>query len=234
MCHGEKSPAFPDPGAASPYSKDIQAMVFGSPDAARQIAILPDIFGCNPFYQGFATYLAARGARVYLIDTFAGLGDLPKATREAAFERRHTLRDRDFVDAFEDFILAEKLDGVIGFCLGGLYVFELARRNIASALVAFSPFPQGLENQDALDVPFDYLPNVDTPHTVLIGDADGSVGPEDIARLRNIAADNSAVDLHVYETSGHGFLADLAADDGLKCSNAKQALARCEAVLGLA
>ena len=61
MCHGEKSPAFPDPGAASPYSKDIQAMVFGSPDAARQIAILPDIFGCNPFYQGFATYLAARG-----------------------------------------------------------------------------------------------------------------------------------------------------------------------------
>ncbi len=69
---------------------------------------------------------------------------------------------------------------------------------------------------------------------MLIGDADGSVGPEHIARLRDIAADNPAVDLHVYETSGHGFLADLAADDSLKRSNAEQALARCEAVLGLA
>ncbi|TDJ68191.1 MAG: carboxymethylenebutenolidase 2 [Proteobacteria bacterium] len=234
MCHGEKSPAFPDPSPSSLYRDDIQAMVFGSPDAAHKVAILPDIFGCNPFYQGFATHLAARGARVYLIDIFAGLGDLPKATREAAFERRHKLKDRVFVDAFEQFLANEKLAGVIGFCLGGLYVFELARRNVAGALVAFYPFPQGLVNQDALDVPFDYLPSVATPHTVLIGDADASVSPEHIARLRDIAADNPALDLNVFETSGHGFLADLAADDELKRSNAERALARCEAVLGLA
>ena len=232
MCHGVASSAFPEPGAFSSYSNDIQATMFGDENATQRIAILPDIYGSNPFYQGFAARIAAHGAHVYLIDTFAGLGDIPKATREAAFERRHKIKDATFIDSFEGFVNEEKIDGVVGFCLGGLYVFELARRKIATILVGFYPFPQGLPNQDALAVPFDYLPDVKTRHTILVG-SDDSMGPENVERLKLTAANSAALDLHVFETSGHGFLADLTSDDPLKRDNAKRALAICDQALGL-
>jgi len=234
MCHGVKSAAFPDPGPFSTYSTAIQASIYGDEDASKKIAILPDIYGCNPFYQGFATHLAEKDARVFLVDIFAGLGDIPKATREAAFERRHALRDKTFVDSFEVFIDAESIDAVVGFCLGGLFVFELARRNVRPVLIGLYPFPQGLKNQDPLDVPFDYLPEVTKQHQILVGADDASLGPENLERLRAVSADNAALDLHVFETSGHGFLADLTSDDALKRENAELALEICERTLGFA
>ncbi len=233
MCHGVASPAFPKVPSFRPYAKQIQASVFGDSGASRRLAVLPDIYGANPFYQGFAAHLAARSCVVYLIDTFAGLGDLPKASREAAFERRHRLRDREFVDAFAEFVSTEAITGVVGFCLGGLYVFELARRNVPCNLVAFYPFPQGLANQNALDVPFDYLEKVEKRHTVLVGTQDASLGPENLARLQQVAQRNRAVDLHVFEGSDHGFLADLAEEQEHRRANASHALALCEQVLGV-
>lgn len=233
MCHGEASAAFPDSASFSAYAGGIQASVFGDPAAARRIAILPDIYGSNPFYQGLATRLADRGSLVYLIDTFAGLGDLPRATREAAFDRRHKLRDRTFVDQFAGFVAQESISGIVGFCLGGLFVFELARRGTAADLVGFYPFPQGLPNQDALDVPFDYLDGVVKQHTILVGTEDASLGPENLARLGDVAERNPALRLHVFESSGHGFLADLTSDDAVKRDNAERALGLCEAALGI-
>lgn len=233
MCHGVASSAFPEPGDFSSYSSDIQATMFGDSNAEQRIAILPDIYGSNPFYQGFAAHLAQRDRHVYLVDMFAGLGDIPKATREAAFERRHKLKDAAFIDSFERFVDKEHIGGVVGFCLGGLFVFELARRKLPALLVGFYPFPQGLPNQDALDVPFDYLADVKTDHTILVG-SDDSMGPENVQRLQHVATENAALDLHVYETSGHGFLADLTSDDALKRDNAKRALAVCERTLGVA
>ncbi len=239
MCHGEASAAFPEPASFSPYSGGIQASVFGDPAAPRRIAILPDIYGSNPFYQGLATRLANldnrddSGSLVYLIDTFAGLGDLPRATREAAFARRHKLRDKTFVDRFAGFVEQESVTGIVGFCLGGLFVFELARRGTTADLVGFYPFPQGLPNQDALDVPFDYLDGVTKQHTILVGTEDVSLGPENLSRLRDVAERNSALRLHVFESSGHGFLTDLTSEDAVKRDNAERALGLCEAALGI-
>ena len=233
MCHGEASAAFPEPASFSPYSGGIQASVFGDPAAPRRIAILPDIYGSNPFYQGLATRLAHTGSLVYLIDTFAGLGDLPQATREAAFGRRHKLKDKTFVDQFAEFVERESMTGIIGFCLGGLFVFELARRGTTADLVGFYPFPQGLPNQDALDVPFDYLDGVTKQHTILVGTDDVSLGPENLDRLRDVAERNPALRLHVFESSGHGFLSDLTSDDMVKRDNAERALGLCEAALGI-
>lgn len=204
---------------------------YGCDSAARRIAILPDIYGCNPFYQGFATYLARRDMRAFLVDPFDGLGDLPEISREAAFERRHKVRDAEFIDNFLAFSDAEKVNAVIGFCLGGFYVFELARRNFPGTLVGLYGFPQGMDNQAPLPVPFDYLPDVSKHHVMLMGGRDSSVGPENVARLKTIAEDNRAIDLTVFDESDHGFLADLDSVDPAARAVARQALDLCDAEL---
>lgn len=229
MCHGQASARFPEPETGTPFDEGgLHGYAFGSP-SAPPVAILPDIYGCNAFYRGLATHFAVKGLRVLLMDPFHAQGPLAEATREAAFERRHKVRDGDYMDALVGFLSQRAVGGVIGFCLGGLYVFDLVRRKYAGNLVAFYPFPQGLPNQDPLPVPFDYLGAAATPHTVLIGDTDPSLGPDNTRRLEQIAAGNGALDLHVYAGSGHGFLGDLDSADPVLRANAEAGLAVAEA-----
>ncbi len=233
MCHGEPSPSFPDPLVAGDISAEVEALVFGADSAPRRIAVIPDIYGLNQFYRGLCTHLASKGSRVFLVNPFAGLGGLPEATREAAFARRARVRDKDFVDRFEAFCNTQEIDGVLGFCLGGFYVFELARRNVRQNLVGFYGFPQGMQNEDPLPVPFEYLGSIAKPHTCLMPGRDQSVGVENVTRLGEIAATNPSLRLKTYDESGHGFLKDLDGEDPRLRSNAVDALTMCESALGL-
>jgi len=231
MCHGAAVAAFPAVTLGEPIAGAVASRAYGDPGAARTIAILPDIYGCNPFYQGLAAHFAARGARVYLVDPFDGLGELPEATREAAFARRHKVRDRAFVDAFEEWCSERAVTGVIGFCLGGLYVFELARRGLDLDLVGLYGFPQGLANPDPLPVPFDYLGDVTRRHVTLFGAEDQAVGEANIARLAQLATENPAIAVTVYPGVGHDFLPLLDSSDAAARASASDALTRCEAEL---
>jgi carboxymethylenebutenolidase len=150
--------------------------------------------------------------------------DLPEQTREAAFARRDKLRDRAFVDAIESFARRHFAAGVLGFCLGGLYVFELARRGLSAALVSLYGFPQGLRNQDPLPVPFDYLETLPVRQTAIFGEADYLQTADNLARIKSIAANNPAFDLKIYTKSGHGFLSDLESEDEVLRTNAHEAL----------
>lgn len=223
MCHGAAVAAFPSPAEPTGYKGEVEGFIFGG-QGGRRIAILPDIYGCNDFYRGLSTYLAHAGAQVYLIDTFAGLGDLPEVTREAAFTRRNKVEDAAFVDRFERFIAAEKIDGVIGFCLGGLYVFELARRGVKADLVGLYGFPQGLPNSDPLPKPFEYLDQVSQPFTMLMGADDETVGVENIAKLQAAAPTCPAMTLKVYVGAGHNFLPFLDSDNEAELAIARDAL----------
>ncbi|MDJ0979714.1 MAG: dienelactone hydrolase family protein [Erythrobacter sp.] len=229
MCHGAAVAAFPTPAEPTSYSGAVDGFVFG-PDGGPRVAILPDIYGCNDFYRGLATHLAQQGAQVFLIDTFAGLGELPEVTREAAFARRNKVADTAFVDRFEQFLTVESIEGVIGFCLGGLYVFELARRGVDVSLLGLYGFPQGLPNEDPLPVPFDYLEDVTTPFTMLLGAGDESVGPENIAKLKSMDAAVPAMTLKVYDGVGHNFLPFLDSEDAAKNAIARDALSHIEQV----
>lgn len=233
MCHGEPSPSFPAPRVTGEFSAEVEGLVFGEDGADKTIAVIPDIYGLNRFYAGFCTHLASKGAKVYLVNPFAGLGDLPEVSREAAFERRHKVRDKAFVDAFQSFCESHAVTGVIGFCLGGSYVFELARRGVSQDLVGFYGFPQGMTNQDPLQTPFDYLESVEKEHINLVPGRDRVVGPENVARLAALAEVNPAVRVHLYEESGHGFLKDLDEDDTVLRANAQDALRQCEKSVGL-
>lgn len=233
MCHTQESRFFPSPEPVGQIDGEVEALLFGSDSAQRQLAILPDIYGQSPFYQGLATRLAHKGARVFLLNPFAGHGELPEPTREAAFARRHKVADSQFVDAVESFCGHHGINGIVGFCLGGYYIFELARRQVPQDLVGFYGFPQGMENRDPLPTPFDYLASVDKHHTCLMPADDQVVGADNIARLATLAENNPAIDLRLYPGSGHGFLKDLEGNDTALRGNALDALDRCERALGL-
>jgi carboxymethylenebutenolidase len=226
VCHGEASATLPPPGEhVAATVAGLHSLVFGDREERGRIAIIPDIYGPGPFYQGLATYLAARGAVVHLMDPFHDLGPLAEPTREAAFARRDRLRDRAYVDAFETFLHKREITGVAGSCLGGLYIFELARRGMPVELVSLYGFPQGLANQDPLPVPFDYLDGLPSRHVAMFGDRDHSQPPENLRRLARIAERTPGLALHIFTGSGHGFLADLDSEDPVLAKNAQSALA---------
>ncbi len=230
MCHSEAIASFPPPAPAQHYAGTVDGFVFGSHGGSR-IAILPDIYGCNDVYKGLATHLANRGSRVYLVDIFAGLGHLTEATREAAFARRQKVSDKAFVDRFEQFVRDESINSVIGFCLGGLYVFELARRGVKARLLGLYGFPQGLANNDPLPVPFDYLSTVSQPFTMLLGAQDESVGTANIEKLEALAPSCPAMTLTVYPEVGHNFLPLLDSDITQQRAVARNALDQIEATV---
>ncbi|SIN67558.1 carboxymethylenebutenolidase [Parasphingorhabdus marina DSM 22363] len=231
MCHGQAVEAFPEPTTPTPFDQGVSGYRFGD-SSGKSVAILPDIYGCNEFYQGLSAHLAQKGKQVYLVDTFAGLGDLSEQTREAAFARRNRVADKTFLDSFEDFCADVAIDGVIGFCLGGLYVFELARRGVRADLLGLYGFPQGLPNQDALPVPFEYLSDVEQPFSMLLGADDESVGKDNIGRLAEMTPNVPAMNLTIYEGVGHNFLPLLDSDQAELKAVAEDALRHIENVAG--
>ncbi|MEO0412414.1 MAG: dienelactone hydrolase family protein [Pseudomonadota bacterium] len=231
MCHGAAVSAFPEAYLGEVYDGDIHGYQYGDKNADKHIAIFPDIYGANPLYQGLALYYAQKGARATLLDPFSPLGDLPEATREHAFARRMKLKDKTLMDQLEAYSAKEKVTGIVGFCLGGLYIFELARRNAAPDLVGLYGFPQGLPNDDGIPVPFDYLPTVTRNFTMLMGRLDEPVTTEVMDKLSAIAPDCPAMDLTMYPNAGHGFIADLDSDDPEARAVAEDALKRMDEAL---
>lgn len=197
----------------------------------KPIMVLTDIYGCNDFYQGFATHLTMTGRRIHLVDLFSELGELDEVTREAAFKRRHLLHDRQVCDKLQNYISFQSVGSVVGFCLGANYVLEMARRNIKVNLVGYYPFPAGLPNQDELEKPLSYLDSIKVPVTILVGDADDSAGRDNMFKLSQIGDENPSLDVHVYRQSGHGFLSDLDDEDDQLRKNAIDSLDVCMEVV---
>lgn len=229
MCHDAAPSTFPAPGNYQLCnSQGLKYWDFTSnTDSEVRIALLTDIYGCNEFYQSMSTYFAEQGWQSHMVDLFSDLGELSEVTRDAAFERRHKLRDQETCDLIEQYIKANKITAVVGFCLGGNFVFELARRKVNVNLIAYYPFPAGLPNEDGLDPAFNYLENLDTEVTVLMGDDDDRVGLDNVVKLKAISETNKALKLTIYPGSKHGFLEDLDSADPILKQNAEDSLVTC-------
>ena len=224
MCHIRKLSLCASDMEASEYVGTVPAWCYANTSAPIRIALLPDIYGVTPFYRGLASFLSGHGATVYLVNPWQPFGELPEMTREAAWARRHHIRDRAFCDDLAVFVEQERIDTVIGFCIGGNFVFELVRRGYRGTCCAFYPLPWGMANQDGLQPPFEYMERLDQEVTILMGEQDPLAGPDNTSWLREVCARNPAMDLHLYESSGHGFLADLDSDEEKLRSNARRAL----------
>jgi carboxymethylenebutenolidase len=88
-----------------------------------------------------------------------------------------------------------------------------------------------MKNHDSLPVPFDYLPGVKRSFVMLMPGRDASVGPENVARLAEMAPRVPSMDLTVYPDAGHGFLPQISSPDPAERADAEDALKRMDAAL---
>jgi carboxymethylenebutenolidase len=224
MCHQSGVSFFGKLQKFEKFSAEVDGLLFPNSAATGRVAVLPDIYGLTEFYKGYASYLADFGAQVYLTNPWSEFGELPDNTREAAYERRGKLRDNAHCDQLETFLSSKKIQTVIGFCLGGNFAFELARRGFKGTLIAVYPLPWGMQNQDEITPAFEYMPTLAKKITVFMGAADHLAGADNIRKLENIASDNESLTLHLYKGSNHGFFADIDGPDQKLKLNAKDAI----------
>jgi carboxymethylenebutenolidase len=217
MCHTNKISLFGNAIAPEPLDDGVEGLQYQGADATRRIAVLPDIYGLTDFYKGYASYVASQGTTSFLINPWAPFGELPEMTRDAAYERRHKLRDKKHCDELEQFLGRAQIDTIIGFCIGGNFAFELARRGYHGTVIAIYPLPWGMDNADPIAPAFDYMQTLDTNVTILMGGADQLAGPANIGRLQRAVEKNDKLTLHLYAGSDHGFFTDVdGSDESLK------------------
>lgn len=231
MCHTQKIEFFGEPLAAQPFAHEVEGLLFKGFDDKRQIAVMPDIYGLTDFYKGYASYIAGQGAHTWLTNPWAPFGDLPEPTREAAYDRRQHLKDKEHCDRLQEFLASRNIDTIIGFCIGGNFAFELAQRGYTGTIISIYPLPWGMANQDEIAPAFEYMATLDQEVTILMGEADHLAGPDNIRRLRDAVAQNGNLTLHLYPGSNHGFFTDIDGDDMTLKANAKDGIEKVNQIL---
>jgi carboxymethylenebutenolidase len=186
----------------------------GMPTAG--VVLHPDVGGLRPLFEDMARRLATHGLAVCTFEPFAALPDSARASVEARLGAVKDLDDDqqlDIMSAAADLLVVEDdvaRVSVLGFCMGGHYVFKAASTDRFDAAVAFYGMlrtPEGWEGAghriEPLDVAADMVPTL-----AIFGSVDPWTPAADIDALRDAWANRSDCEIIVIEGADHGFVHD--------------------------
>jgi len=229
MCHTQRIEFFGDMMNYTEFSNAVDGITFSG--NGRNIAMLPDIYGLTDFYKSYASYLANQGTTVHLVNPWSKLGGEPTLSREEAYVRRAKLKEFSYCNQIEQFLNDYNIDAIVGFCIGGNFSLEMARRGFSGINIPIYPLPWGMDNQDKLIPAFEYMPGLNQDVNIFMGEADHLAGPDNIEKLKNIVAGNDRLTMNLYEGSNHGFFTDIDGENQKLKNNAHDAVLNINKIL---
>lgn len=227
MCHEEWKANTDEGGKTAEFHVHVddialmQVFWYESPAGAKSstpCVLVSDIYGTVPFYHEISKRLALLGYSTALPDLFCREGALSEVTREAAFARRSRMDEcqaivdtHRVIDRVKALTGARKV-GVVGFCLGGMIMFDVCAERNDVVGVSFYGFPEGISMPVRVPAPrpIDRVDLISGPILAMWGDQDPNI-PVDVIERFGLAMDANAADYeaHIYPGAGHGFLQGL-------------------------
>ncbi|HET6793253.1 MAG TPA: dienelactone hydrolase family protein [Acidimicrobiales bacterium] len=177
----------------------------GTPSAGLVIA--PDIGGLRPLFDDLCSRLAAeQGWVVAAPEPFPGRQEMTLEERMAAVGGLDDERQVGDLLAAADLTGQERV-GLIGFCMGGMYVHKAAATGRFDAAVSFYGMIRIPENWrgEGHTEPLDALARPGhTPVLAIVGRRDPYTPPADVEALRGMPG----VEVVEYPEAEHGFVHD--------------------------
>jgi carboxymethylenebutenolidase len=192
----------------------VHARPDGMPVAG--LVVHPDMGGLRPLFVDMARRLATHGLAVCVFEQFAAQPDDVRTSVEARMAHMKDLDDgaqMDLLDAAANLLVVEddiNRVSVLGFCMGGHYVFKAASLDRFDAAVAFYGM---LRTPDAWRGPGHRIEPLDVaaemaPTLAIFGGNDSWTPAADIDALRAAWSNREDCEIIVVEGAEHGFVHD--------------------------
>jgi carboxymethylenebutenolidase len=200
-------------------SATLDALMARPPGAGASPAILllPAIAGVNEYMEGVARRLADLGYAVLLLDYYARTGHAPDvSTPEKIGAAVAALSDPEVLDDVAAAVawLRERddVDGAriasFGFCIGGMYAFLAACRDLglAAAVDYYGAIRYAATGPKKPVSPIDCVPKLAAPLLAHFGTFDRLISGEDIALFESaLQAHHKSYELFLYRGAPHAF-----------------------------
>ena len=193
-------------------------VVHARPDGLPRAGLVvhPDMGGVRPLFEDMARRLATNGLAVCVVEQFAGQPESARASIESRVAHVKDLDDAqqlEMLAAAADLLVVEDdvaRVSVLGFCMGGHYVFKAASTDRFDAAVAFYGM---LRTPDAWKGPGHRIEPLDVasrmvPTLAFFGGDDPWTPPADIEALRAAWSARRDCEIVVVEGADHGFVHD--------------------------
>jgi carboxymethylenebutenolidase len=180
------------------------------------LVLHPDVGGLRPLFEDMAGRLASHGLAVLAFEPFASQ---PESSRSSVEERLAHVKDLDDSQQLEIFSAAADLlvveddvarVSVLGFCMGGHYVFKAASTDRFDGAVVFYGMlrtPEQWRGPGHRIEPLDVASRM-VPTLAFFGTADPWTPAADIDALRAAWKERDDCEIVVVEGAEHGFVHD--------------------------
>jgi carboxymethylenebutenolidase len=180
------------------------------------VVLHPDMGGLRPLFEDMAARLASHGLAVVTFEQFAAQPESVRASVDQRMAHVGALQDDQQLEIFSavaDLLVVEDdvaRVSIIGFCMGGHYVFKAASTDRFDAAVAFYGMlrtPEGWGGGASRIEPLEVASQM-VPTLAFFGTADPWTPAADIDALRSAWAGRSDCEIVVVEGAEHGFVHD--------------------------